>query len=135
MRFAIALAISSGLALTPARAAVPVEVTADASSTVGRILVLAIKGKVSESSTLRTAGHSEDRLQVRILAMDQFGASDGVGTSWSVAITWSGKQAPLPVFLDHRLGYCGSDRVERCSTELVGIVEAHAAAIARAQGT
>ena len=128
-------AVLSVVLLAPftAKAVVPVEVIADASSEVGKVVTSVVNGKIAESEILRLTKSGEDRLQLRFLAMDQFGARPGVGTSYALSVTWSGVQAPMPLFFDQRLGYCGSDRIEEWPAEVVKILEDHAIAVDKAR--
>ncbi|GAA3720573.1 hypothetical protein GCM10022421_31040 [Oceanisphaera sediminis] len=103
-----------------ASAEMPVEVIDSGSDSVGNRLIYKIKEKIRSSSSMGlTFDQTKLRMQARISTLDQNTQNPGYSTAYSMVITWSNPDTPLPYYLNHFTGYCGSTRVDSCASDVV----------------
>ena len=103
-----------------ALAAMPVEVVATASDSVGSQLVYQIKEDLRKSSSLQlTFSDTELRLQAQIVTLEQYPNSPGASTVYSVVLTLMVPNQSLPFYLTQYTGYCGASAVNSCADTVV----------------
>lgn len=104
-------------------AQVPVQVIETSEDPVGQRLTYNIKEEIRESQGLTIAHDLQSqRMQFRIVTLDQNPSLPGNSTVYSAVILWVNPNIALPVFLDQQVGYCGSIRVEECAESLVAVI-------------
>ena len=108
-------------------AQVPVQVLETSEDSVGQRLTYNLKEQIRESRGLQIARDLQSqRMQFRIVTLDQNPSSPGNSTVYSAVTLWANPNVALPVFLDQQVGYCGSNRVDECAEALVASISKQA---------
>jgi hypothetical protein len=122
-------------AISVAEAQMPVQVESKSPDSVGQQLVYQFKGRAGFSSSLTTAFvQDKPRLQVNFVTMDQHEGLPGTSTLYAVVVLWRHPEEPLPLYLTHSVGYCGSQRIADCAGRLIAHVSEQADHVLRISG-
>lgn len=100
----------------------PVEVVDLSDDMVGERLVYYVKEGIRESNAFRLTNSDESRVKLIISTMDRFQDTPNISSQYCVVWVFVGasnSDFPWPIYLNHTIGYCGSDVVK---TSAEGIV-------------